>query len=91
MPPVQPAPSGGNNWGAIIGIIIIVAILAAGGAYFFYTQGQQQPATDQTGTAATTEQVAQTPADSTDTIEADLNATATTSSQGDLDSLNQAL
>lgn len=81
---MPPAKSGG--WGPLIGIVVVVLLLAAGGAYFFYTQQQQQQM--QENAAPQQETVGD---QQTNSIEADLDATATSSSQGDVDQLQQQL
>jgi len=90
--PATPEPRSGNI-GALSAAVIIVLIVAAGGFYFFYTEQQKQATEDaqvqQAGTQSTT---ATTPEDnSVNGIEADLNATQTSGSDGDVSDLNDAL
>ena len=98
--PVPPAPSTSSGQvapaaaatshggvGAAIGIALVVLLVAAGGAYFFYMQlGQEQKAAD----AGQLAPAAPDP-NSTEGIEADLNATGNASSDADLDSLEGSL
>jgi len=83
--PSSPEPRSGNV-GPLIAAVVIVVLLAAGGFYFFYTQ-QQQP--DTSAQAAAQNETAQN--DSTESIEADLNATQTSGTDQDVSSLNDAL
>ena len=89
-PPVAPpAPAAASHGGvgAAIGIALVVLLVAAGGAYFFYMQlGQEQKAAD----AGQLAPAAPDP-NSTEGIEADLNATGNASSDADLDSLEGSL
>jgi uncharacterized protein HemX len=87
MPPQNQIPQNSGGWGATMGIAIIVLLLAAGGAYFFYIQSQGQQKRAQDAAAAQ----AQASSTEENLIQNDLNATATTSSSADLDSLQGSL
>ncbi len=90
--PAAPAPKSGNI-GPLAAAVVIVLLLAAGGMYFFYTQQVERDAAtgpqNQEVTSATQSQT--TAPDSTDAMEAELNATQTGGSDADLQGLNDSL
>lgn len=90
--PATPNPRSGNI-GALAAAVVIVLILAAGGFYFFHMQSQRQAAADAAAQQAGERQGAAAPAqsDSTDSIQADLNATQTSGADQDVTNLDNAL
>jgi uncharacterized protein HemX len=89
--PASPEPRSGNI-GALAAAVVIVLILAAGGFYFFHTQEVRQAATDAQLQQAGEQDSAPAPqSDSVDSIQTDLDATATGSADQDVDNLDSAL
>jgi len=84
--PQSPSPSSGNI-GPLAAAVVIVLLLAVGGFYFFSTQeGPSAQIEDQGAQSGASAQN-----DSTDSIEADLEATQTGGGEGDVDNLDSAL
>ncbi|MSR70727.1 hypothetical protein EXS62_01670 [Candidatus Kaiserbacteria bacterium] len=96
MPPQNqqpPAPAPQNSsWGPTIGITMVVLLLAIGGAYFFYTQAQEaKQNAEQAQLQAAQESQQTTPANPEDSLQSELDASATGSAQGDVDALGNSL
>lgn len=85
--PTTPAPRSGNI-GPLAAAVIIVLVLAAGGYYFL--RNEQQKQTDVQGPEVENSTATAQP-DTADSIEADLDATATGGADQDVSNLDSAL
>lgn len=80
--------SSGSSAGPIIGIIILIAVVILGGLYFWGQRVNNQIAPTETNIDPTTEAIkAQSTADDTSSIEADLNFTDVDNLDAELNAL----